>query len=257
MTTESAIIAVEKSVKTEFGKPFDAAMGEARRPEVLRDFSRFDWNGKIGLDVGSGHPTVPAIITAAHPTARFDCVDLSPDFEAQATDCVTRLRGDMSRIRCVTADFYDIANLAEAGKLERRYDYVLLMEALHHSLRKAKLLQVLTRVMDENSRMILVEPVLPVVNRAKAYAESQWARDLGYIEDPVGMRDYLAAFREAGLEVESVDYERSREFGLKSWKRRLIPTPFYDVYRRRIRPLWAQTTFTFVCRLRAGSGRPR
>ncbi len=257
MTTETDIIAVEKSVKTEFGKPFDAAMGEARRPEVLRDFSRFDWDGKVGLDVGSGHPTVPAILTAAHPTVRFDCVDLSPDFEAQATDCVTKLGGDMSRIRCVTADFYDIARLAEEGQLARRYDYVLLVEALHHSLRKAKLLEVLTRVMDEQSLMILVEPVLPVVNRAKAYAASQWARDLGYIEDPVGMREYLGAFREAGLEVVDRDYERSREFGLRSWKRRLIPSALYDAYRRRIRPIWAQTTFTFVCRLRRRDGRTR
>lgn len=256
MTSESDIIAVEKSVKTEFGKPFDAAMGAARRPDVLRDFSRFDWDGKIALDVGSGHPTIPAILTAAYGRVRFDCVDLSPDFESQATDCVTKLGGDMSRIRCVTADFYDIADLAAAGTLERRYDYVLLIEALHHSLRKAKLLEVLTRVMDEASLMILVEPVLPIVNRAKAYAESQWARDLGYIEDPVGMREYLAAFREAGLEVVDLDYERSREYGLKSWKRRLIPTPLYDAYRRRIRPIWAQTTFTFVCRLRSGAGRP-
>ncbi|MCL4236017.1 MAG: methyltransferase domain-containing protein, partial [Deltaproteobacteria bacterium] len=227
------------------------------RAEVLRDFSRFDWAEKIALDVGSGHPTVPAILTAAHPTARFDCVDLSPDFEAQATDCVTKLGGDMSRIRCVTADFYDIANLAESGVLERRYDYVLLIEALHHSLRKAKLLEVLTRVMDERSLMILVEPVLPIVNRAKSYAESQWARDLGYIEDPVGMREYRAAFFEAGLEVIDLDYERSREFGLKSWKRRLLPAPLYDLYRRRIRPIYAQTTFTFVCRLRRGAGSAR
>ncbi|MCZ7585340.1 MAG: hypothetical protein M5R36_19490 [Deltaproteobacteria bacterium] len=99
--------------------------------------------------------------------------------------------------------------MAEEGILKSRYDYVLLIEALHHALRKETLLRGLARVMDENSRMVLVEPVLPRIGSRAAYAQSQWARDLGYIEEPVTMREYLAAFDAAGLTVESMDYERS------------------------------------------------
>lgn len=247
------VAAFEKAVKTEFGKSFDPRASLAREPEVVKDWAAFDLRDKVVLDVGSGHPVVPALLTKHHPTLAFDCVDLSPDFEREAVGCIASLGGDPSRFRLVTGDFYDIADMAVDGRLRPRYDYVTLIESLHHSLRKAELLRVLARVMDARSRMILVEPVLPAIGREAAYADSQWARDLGYIEDPVGMGEYRAAFREAGLVVERIEVERSREFGLKSWKRRLAPDAVYRFYRRRVRPIYAQTTFTFVCRLAGGA----
>jgi len=102
--------------------------------------------------------------------------------------------------------------------------------------------------MDENSLLVMVEPVLPLVNSKAAYAQSQWARDLGYIEDPVKMSGYMQAIESAGLKLEFKQYERSRETGPVSWKRKIVPESFYVFYRQSFRPIYAQTSFNFVCR---------
>ncbi|MBZ0273387.1 class I SAM-dependent methyltransferase [bacterium] len=249
---ESGLARIEREVKKEFGKAFDARSAASRREETLRYWSRFDLANKTVLDVGAGHPVVPALLTSIEPTLRVDAVDVSPDFEAHAPGAIRALGGDPACFRFVTADFYDIARLAQEGALRRRYDFVLLIETLHHSLRKSLLLRTLTQVMDAGSLMVLLEPALPVIGRRRAYDESRWARDLGYIEEPVTMSEYRRAFREAGLDIVSCEYERSRETGPRSWKRRLFPAPMYDVYRNRVRALWALTSFTIVCKKAGG-----
>lgn len=238
----------EKSVKREFGKELNLEAARGRKPAVEAFWSTFDLKNKICLDVGAGHPVVPAILSSLHPSLRFDCVDFSPDFERGAKMAILALGGDMSRFRLVQADFFHIADLAADGTLEKRYDYLLLTETLHHALRKAKLLKTLTRVMDEGSLMILVEPVLPRIGRRAAYEQSAWAREAGYIEEPVSMDEYRAALREAKLDIVALEHESSRETAPHSWKRRLAPG-LYHAYRRYFRPIYALTSFSFVCRL--------
>ena len=92
--------------------------------------------------------------------------------------------------------------------------------------------------------------VMPAFRSRAAYEKSRWARDLGYIEEPVTMAAYLESFREAGLVVEWMDYDDSRESGPSSWKRRLAGDGVYRFYRRRVRPLYAQTNFIFICRFK-------
>lgn len=251
---DSSIAAFEKAVKKEFGKEFDASASSKRAPAILAFWEKYVVNGKTFLDVGAGHPVVPAIISGRYPEAMFDCVDVSPDFEEGASRAVRDLGGDPARFRFVTADFYDIGGLSKKGRLRDRYDFILLTETLHHSLRKAHLLKILTDVMDADSRMILVEPVLPAIGTKAAYDQSRWARNLGYIEEPVTMKEYRRAFSSAGLLLEKIIVETSREHGLKSWKRNLAPESLYRFYRRHLRPIFALTTFIFECRLASPGG---
>ncbi len=244
-----SLIEEERAVRKEFGKSFDFQMAIKRKPVIEAFWSNFDLDNKSFLDVGSGHPVIPAILTAMNPTVHFDCVDISPDFEKEALACVSALGGGADRLRLITADFYDIGELSERKILNSRYDYILLAESLHHSLRKKELLAILVALMDARSQMILVEPVLPIFGRRKAYLESAGAREMGYIEQPVSMTQYMSAIRGAGLKAVSMDYDTSREDLVPSLKRRMTPKFLYRLYRRRIRPMYASTNFIFVCRL--------
>ncbi len=244
-----SVIEREKAVCKKFGKYFYPEAALKRRDDLEAFWENFDLENKACLDAGSGHAVIPAILTAKYPSIRFDCVDISPDFEKEAGKSIRELNGDLKRIRLVTADFYDIGRLAEKGVLRNRYDYILLAESLHHSLRKGYLLSILKELMDEGSIMILMEPVLPRFFRSKAHRSLAEARAMGYIEEPVVMREYEAAIREAGLKIVSTDYDTSRESPEISWKRRLTPDFVYEFYRRRVRPMYAMTSFIFVCRL--------
>ncbi len=244
-----SLVEREKLVRMEFGKSFDPVSARKRKAIIEAFWANHDLNDKICLDVGSGHPVIPAILTATHPSVRFDCVDISPDFEKEAQGCIKALGGDADRLRLMTADFYDIGLLASKSILEKRYDYILFAESLHHSLRKETLLKILVELMDEHSMMILMEPVLPIIGRRKAYLASESARQAGYIEEPITMAQYLAAFHSAGLKTTYIDYDTSRENLPISWKRRMLPKWAYNLYRRRIRPLYALTNFIFTCRL--------
>jgi SAM-dependent methyltransferase len=244
-----SLIEAERRVRKEFGKSFDFPMAKKRMPVIEAFWSKFDLDNKSFLDVGSGHPIIPAILTTMNPTVHFDCVDISPDFEEEASACVRAFGGDADRLRLITADFYDIGELSERKILQNRYDYILLAESLHHSLRKMELLTILVALMDESSKMILIEPVLPIFGRRKAYLESADAREMGYIEQPVSMTQYMSAIRSAGLKTVFMDYDTSREDLAPSLKRRMTPKFLYRLYRRRIRPMYALTNFIFVCRL--------
>ncbi|MCZ7585339.1 MAG: hypothetical protein M5R36_19485 [Deltaproteobacteria bacterium] len=103
--SDARLAEMEKNVKAEFGKPFDAEAAVAQVPEIRAVWSAFDLKNKTCLDVGSGHPTVPAVLTAMDPTVTIDAVDLSPDFEREAGECVKALGGDAARIRLVTGTF--------------------------------------------------------------------------------------------------------------------------------------------------------
>ncbi|MCB9478272.1 MAG: class I SAM-dependent methyltransferase [Deltaproteobacteria bacterium] len=253
-SAKAAALEAEGRVKREFGKDFDPAGASSRVAAIKAFWADYDLSNKTCLDVGAGHPTVPAVLTTMDPTVRFDGVDFAPEFAVEAAECVASLGGDVSRFRFVIADFFELDRLASEGRLESSYDAVFLIESLHHAVQKVRLLKILTGLMTGEARMFLVEPVLPTFGRQKAYDQSQWARDLGYIEEPVTMSEYKRAFRDAGLTVERVTYERSREIGPKSWKRKLLPDFLYDFYRNHVRRHWALTSFHFVCRKADGQG---
>ena len=246
----------ENAVRREFGKPFSVERARRRRAETRRLFDGIDLAGRSVLDVGAGHCIIEAFATRDAPDVRFDALDFAPEFEAAARDAIARLAGDPARVRFVTGDFYEIAAMKADGRLHPSYDLVLLYETLHHSTRKADLLAGFHAVMTAETRMLVVEPVLPPLFRDRAYAASQWARDLGYIEDPVGKGEYLAAFDRAGFDAERMGLFDTREDGTARGLRRLVPGPVREAYRARVYPLAHAVSMRFVLRSRAPRGGP-
>ena len=162
-SAKAAALEAEGRVKREFGKDFDPAGASSRVAAIKAFWADYDLSNKTCLDVGAGHPTVPAVLTTMDPTVRFDGVDFAPEFAVEAAECVASLGGDVSRFRFVIADFFELDRLASEGRLESSYDAVFLIESLHHAVQKVRLLKILTGLMTGEARMFLVEPVLPTM----------------------------------------------------------------------------------------------
>jgi SAM-dependent methyltransferase len=247
----------EDRVRREFGKPFSRERAEKRRAGTRRLFAGIDLAGRTVLDVGAGHGVVAAFLTREAADARIDCLDFAPEFEREAARAIAELGGDLSRIRLVTGDFYAIEAMKADGRLRASYDVVVLHETVHHSTRKAKLLAGFHAVMGPASRMLVVDPVLPPLFRRRACAASAWARELGYVEDPVGKRELLAAFDEAGFDVIAAGADDPRADERPRGLRRLVPGAARALYRERVRPLTRSASMRFVLVSRSPRGNPR
>lgn len=238
----------EKDVRKDFGKPFDLVRANKRHPGIRRLLDEIDFKGKIILDVGAGHCIIAAFLTKQDPDVQFDCLDFSPGFAGEAQDAVKQLRGDLSRINFITDSFYDIPRLKAESLLRQSYDLIMIHETLHHSTRKTEMLKGFHCLMNSRSKMLIVEPVLPILFRKKAYAASQWARDLNYVEDPVGKAQYLSVFKEAGYRLESMRLEFTRGIGQRKGIKIYFPEWLVRFYRSKIYSLYRTVSMSFILR---------
>ncbi len=200
---------------------FNLAMVQLTRLAALEVVKAYDFSGKKVMDVGGGYGELLAQVLITYPTAKGVLFDMEHAI-SKARDAFAE-RGLAARCEFVTGDFF--------ASVPPGADVYMLKSVIHDwpDDRAITILQACRRAMQPETKLLLIERMMPQRLEASAQSESLARSDLHMLV-ALGAQErapdeFEALLRASGLEDASAGRQRWRFSDHRGRTRRLVGAP--------------------------------